>query len=132
MADRPYHEPFQDLSPEAGDMHRALATLIEELEAVDGYAQRIDATSDEAPAGGLAHNSDEEKEHACMTLEWIRRGDPELDGHLRRYLSSSGSIAEVEQGEGAPSAGAAVETNRTSAALGVGSLRETGAEEAAS
>ena len=66
------------LRPETIEMHRAIASLIEELEAVDWYAQRVDASRDEALRAVLAHNRDEEKEHACMTLEWIRRQDPRL------------------------------------------------------
>ena len=132
MADTSYHEPFQDLSPEVRDMHRALVTLIEELEAVDWYAQRIDATGDEALAAVLAHNRDEEKEHACMTLEWIRRRDPDFDGHLRRYLFSTDPIADVEQEERAPAPGAPPGPGAGLPVLGVGSLREKPAGEAAS
>ncbi len=78
-------------------MHRALRSLIEELEAVDWYAQRVDASDDEELAAVLAHNGDEEKEHACMVLEWIRRRDPKFDESLRRFLFQSGPIAALEE-----------------------------------
>lgn len=74
------HEPADTLPPELGDRHRAIVSLIEELEAVDGYDQRVAATSDPELAAILAHNRDEEKEHAAMTLEWLRRHDPALGG----------------------------------------------------
>ena len=70
------HEPEDRLTPDTIDRHRALASIQEELEAVDWYAQRVDATADAELAAVLAHNRDEEKEHAAMTLEWLRRRDP--------------------------------------------------------
>jgi len=94
------HESAEELSAETREMHRALASLIEELEAVDWYGQRIDATRDEELRRVLAHNRDEEKEHACMTLEWIRRRDPGLDELLRRFLFGSGPIASGSAGHG--------------------------------
>ncbi|MEZ4218814.1 MAG: encapsulin-associated ferritin-like protein [Myxococcota bacterium] len=86
------HEPRDELSTETVDLHRALVSLIEELEAVDWYAQRVDATRDDELASVLAHSRDEEKEHACMTLEWIRRRDPGFDRLLRRFLFRDGAI----------------------------------------
>ena len=83
------HEPEDRLSSETIDRHRAIASIQEELEAVDWYDQRVDATTDAALADVLAHNRDEEKEHAAMTLEWLRRHDPVLDKHLRTYLFTS-------------------------------------------
>jgi uncharacterized protein len=76
-----YHEP--NLSEHARDLHRALASTIEELEAIDWYQQRIDATNDEALAAILAHNRDEEIEHMAMGLEWLRRKMPVMDEMLR-------------------------------------------------
>ena len=92
------HEAAEKLSPETREMHRALRSLIEELEAVNWYAQRVDASGDAELQAILAHNRDEEKEHACMMLEWIRRRDPGFDGYLRRFLFRAGPIAEVEVG----------------------------------
>jgi hypothetical protein len=90
------HEPENLLSPEAIDRHRAIVSIQEELEAVDWYDQRVEATTDRELAEVLAHNRDEEKEHAAMTLEWLRRHDPVLDGHLRTYLFTGGSILAIE------------------------------------
>jgi ferritin-like protein len=90
------HEPEARLTADTIDRHRALVSIQEELEAVDWYAQRVDGTDDADLAGVLARNRDEEKEHAAMTLECIRRHDPVLDRHLRTYLFTSGSILEAE------------------------------------
>ena len=98
MESNQLHESTEDLSPEARDMHRALVSLMEELEAVDWYGQRVEACGDDELARVLAHNRDEEKEHACMTLEWIRRRDPKLDEYLRKFLFRSGSIAGADAG----------------------------------
>jgi ferritin-like protein len=90
------HEPEDSLTPEVIDRHRAIVSLMEELEATDWYDQRVQATTDESLAGILAHNRDEEKEHASMLLEWLRRRDPAFDRHLRTYLFTSGPILELE------------------------------------
>jgi ferritin-like protein len=96
MANEGYHAPVSELSDETRDMHRAIVSLMEELEAVDWYNQRIDACKDKALKAILAHNRDEEKEHAAMVLEWIRRKDPSFDKELKDYLYSEGSIVEAE------------------------------------
>lgn len=89
-------EPEDRLSPETADRHRAIASLQEEFEAIDRYDQRIDATKDAELASVLAHNRDEEKEHAAMLLEWLRRHDPVLEGNLRTYLFTSTPVTEIE------------------------------------
>ena len=70
------HESPEDLGPEVIDRHRAILSLMEELEAVDWYDQRVQAAQDPELRALLAHNRDEEKEHACMMIEWLRRRDP--------------------------------------------------------
>ena len=103
------HEDPSSLRPETIERHRAVASLMEELEAVDWYRQRAEATSDPDLAAILVHNRDEEKEHAAMALEWLRRHDPVLDQHLRRYLFTEESIvAEEEEAEAAPAASASL------------------------
>jgi ferritin-like protein len=82
-----YHEPYEQLSPKTKELHRACVSLIEEIEAMDGYQQRIDATRDHALKKILEQNRDEEKEHACMLLEWIRRNDEGLAKNMKIYLS---------------------------------------------
>jgi ferritin-like protein len=113
------HEPEGRLSPQTIDRHRALTSIQEELEAVDWYDQRVDATTDHELAAVLAHNRDEEKEHAAMTLEWLRRHDPVLDRALRAYLFTSEPVTEVEQEReaGGDTGG------EMGGGLGIGSLR---------
>lgn len=93
MAHEGFHEPLDQLSPKTLDMHRAIQSLMEELEAVDWYNQRVDACTDEELKKILIHNRDEEKEHAVMTLEWIRRQDPVMDEQLKKCLFKTGPIA---------------------------------------
>lgn len=88
-----YHEPVEELSDETRDMHRAIVSLMEELEAVDWYNQRAEACKDEDLKAILEHNRDEEKEHACMVLEWIRRADPKFSSELKEYLFTEEPIA---------------------------------------
>jgi ferritin-like protein len=115
------HEPAQKLKPETIDRHRAIVSLMEELEAIDWYDQRVEATGDEELRAILAHNRDEEKEHAVMTLEWLRRHDAALDTQLHAYLFADRPVLEVEEAldkgeageDGAPQDGS----------LGIGSLR---------
>jgi len=88
-----YHEPIEELSAETRDMHRAIVSLMEELEAVDWYNQRADACKDTELKAILEHNRDEEKEHASMLLEWIRRKDPRFSKELKDYLFTEKPIA---------------------------------------
>jgi ferritin-like protein len=92
MATEGYHEPIEELSDETRDMHRAITSLMEELEAVDWYNQRVDACKDPDLKAILEHNRDEEKEHAAMVLEWIRRRDTVLDKELKDYLFTDKKI----------------------------------------
>ena len=116
MASETLHEDASALAPETIDRHRAISSLMEELEAVDWYDQRVDAAGDDELREVLRHNRDEEKEHAAMTLEWLRRKDAKLDEHLRTYLFTDVPITEQE---------AAAENDEPSAAppgtgLGIG------------
>ena len=96
MANEGYHEPLDELSDETRDMHRAIVSLMEELEAVDWYNQRVDACKDDELRAILAHNRDEEKEHAAMVLEWIRRHDKRFAKELRDYLFTKKPIVGLE------------------------------------
>ncbi|NLY01284.1 MAG: ferritin [Rhodopirellula sp.] len=93
----PYHEPVSELSPATRDVHRALSSVIEELEAIDWYNQRADVTADESLKAVLIHNRDEEIEHAAMTLEWLRRRMPPLDEAMKTYLYTMKPITEIEE-----------------------------------
>ena len=97
MSSTSLHEPESKLSAHTIDMHRAIQSLMEELEAVDWYRQRADATKDEALKKIVLHNAREELEHACMVLEWLRRNDKEVDEQLRKYLFTEGEITEAEK-----------------------------------
>ncbi len=114
------HEDARALKPETIDRHRAIVSLGEELEAIDWYDQRVDATQDEALKQVIAHNRDEEKEHAAMTLEWLRRHDPQLDAALRTYLFVEGSIVGHEESATGGAGGAPAPDDGS---LGIGSLK---------
>jgi uncharacterized protein len=121
MSSESLHEAAEKLSPATIDRHRATVSLMEELEAVDWYDQRIDAATDETLKEILRHNRDEEKEHASMVLEWLRRHDPVLDKQLRTYLFKEGNIIAAEaaaEGTDAGQAGAS-----SDGSLGIGDLR---------
>lgn len=93
MSNEGYHEPIAELSREARDFHRAIISLMEELEAIDWYNQRVETCADKELKSVLAHNRDEEMEHAAMVLEWIRRKSPAFDKQLRDYLFTEKSLA---------------------------------------
>ena len=95
-----YHE--DNLPEEAKDYHRMIKSVMEELEAVDWYNQRAASTDDESLKAIVEHNRDEEIEHACMGLEWLRRNYPQWDEFMREFLftEDEGAITELEEGEG--------------------------------
>lgn len=93
MSNEGDHEPLGELSDETRDMHRAIVSLMEELEAVDWYNQRVDAYKDSELRAILANNRDKEKEHAATVLEWIRRHDSKFEHELRGYLFTDEPIA---------------------------------------
>lgn len=92
-----YHEPYEVLSAETREMHRAIVSLMEELEAIDWYQQRMDGCTDDELREILRHNKDEEIEHAMMTLEWLRRRSPEFDHEMRTYLFTDVPILRAEE-----------------------------------
>lgn len=95
-----YLEGMEKLTEKSRNLHRAVYSLIEELEAVDYYQQRADVTADPELRMILEHNRDEEKEHAAMLLEWIRRNDAGFEKEFRSYLFKEGrSVVELEKGE---------------------------------
>lgn len=119
-----YHEPEAELSASARNIHRALASLKEEVEAIDWYHQRWETCADHALRLILAHNRDEEMEHACMVLEWLRRNVPAWDAALRTYLFSTAEITEIEASTSGAGAGeSTTETHSAQGDLGIGALR---------
>jgi hypothetical protein len=124
MSSESLHESAEKLGPEVIDTHRAIVSVMEELEAVDWYNQRSKAATCPELRAILEHNRDEEKEHAAMVLEWLRRKDSKLAEHMKTYLFTEGSVTEIESeaesggGEGSSPAGA------SDGSLGIGSLRK--------
>jgi ferritin-like protein len=92
-----FHEPLEQLKPETPNLHRALISLIEELEAIDWYRQRADACSEDQLKAILEHNLNEEIEHAAMVLEWLRRHVPKMDEALKTYLFTTGDVTKREE-----------------------------------
>jgi ferritin-like protein len=119
------HEDAKALGPEIIDRHRAISSLMEELEAIDWYDQRIAASADDELKAVLAHNRDEEKEHAAMVLEWLRRHDAALDRNLRKYLFNEQPLTALIAAEKAqPPAPVAPDGH-----LGIGDLRRAANED---
>jgi uncharacterized protein len=129
MSSESLHESPEKLTPEVIDAHRAIASIMEELEAVDWYNQRAKAATDPQLKAVLEHNRDEEKEHAAMGIEWLRRHDAKFAEHLKTFLFTEGPITEIEaeavHGGGGSGGG---ESSPSSVAgdgsLGIGSLRQ--------
>jgi uncharacterized protein len=119
MASTTYHEPLDLLSEDTRNIHRAIVSLMEELEAIDWYQQRADACSDPQLKDVLVHNKNEEIEHATMVLEWIRRHNEHFDQMLRRYLFTEAPITGVEKDAEANGSGAS-----PAAALGIGTMKK--------
>jgi uncharacterized protein len=136
MASDTYHEPLEQVSEPTRDLHRAISSLMEELEAVDWYQQRAGATQDPELRAILEHNRDEETEHAMMVLEWIRRNNPVFEENIDTYIKKTGPIVGLEaaaegggKAEAKPTQGAKGSTStaprRKDGSLGVGSLKGT-------
>jgi ferritin-like protein len=130
MSSETLHESAEKIGAEAVDTHRAIVSLMEELEAVDWYNQRAKATSNPELRAILEHNRDEEKEHAAMALEWLRRTDPKFAQHLKTFLFSEGPITEIEaevvHGAGGGGEEGGAPTAAGDGSLGIGSLRRAG------
>lgn len=120
MGSESYHEPLELIPEETRNLHRAIVSLIEELEAVDWYGQRAGACSDPELKAVLLHHRNEEIEHAMMNLEWIRRNDPSFEEHMRTYLFQQGPITAIEEGTKGETAG---EAEGSDGSLGIGSLK---------
>ena len=135
MASDNYHEPLELLSDDTKNTHRAIVSLMEELEAIDWYQQRAEACTDPELSAVLTHNKNEEVEHAMMTLEWLRRKVPIFDENIQTYINSSGPILEVEESTTSGSSGKGGGASKkkgearsgksynSSESLGIGSLK---------
>jgi len=112
-----YTEPYEVLDEKSKEISRAITSLREELEAVDWYNQRVAASSDQSLREVMAHNRDEEIEHACMTIEWLRRNMAGWDEELKTYLFTEGSLLDAEEsGEDGSSA--------STGSLSIGSMKK--------
>ena len=123
MSSESYHEPVEVLSEETKNMHRAIVSLKEELDAVDWYQQRAEGCTDGELRAVLIHNKNEEIEHAMMVLEWIRRHSETFDANIKKYLNTSGPIMAIEAGGGSGAGGEAAPMGASSPSLGLGSLK---------
>jgi ferritin-like protein len=125
MSSESLHEDAAKIGPDAIDKHRAIASIMEELEAVDWYNQRAKATTNRELKAILEHNRDEEKEHAAMALEWLRRNDSKMAEHLKTFLFTDGPITGIEatmiHGDGGADSG---DGPSPDGSLGIGSLRK--------
>lgn len=106
MSSENLHVPREVLSQEARLLHYAIASLMEELEAVDWYRQRADDSEDTTLRDILLHNMREEMEHASMLIEWMRRHNADFAGHLKTYLFTDRPITQVEKAAEAADAAA--------------------------
>ena len=136
MSSETLHEDAEKLGADVIDNHRAIVSLMEELEAVDWYNQRAKATKNPELRAILEHNRDEEKEHAAMALEWIRRNDPKMHEHLKTYLFTEGSLTAVEAkakgeagGGGDEGGDGGADAPSKDGSLGIGSLRKSGGQD---
>ena len=120
-----YHEPVAELSPQDRDFVRALNSIKEELEAINWYHQRVVAASDPQIKAIMAHNRDEEIEHAVMGLEWLRRNMPVWDETMRTYLFTAGDITALEDAATGGEGGEATpgKAPASGGSLGIGSLK---------
>ena len=125
MSSESLHEDAAKIGSDAIDKHRAIASIMEELEAVDWYNQRAKATTNRELKAILEHNRDEEKEHAAMALEWLRRNDSKMAEHLKTFLFTDGPITGIEatmiHGDGGASSG---DVPSPDGSRGIGSLRK--------
>jgi ferritin-like protein len=120
-----FHEPREQLPAEVIEQHRAMASLIEELEATIWYQQRAAVSGDEELAAVLRHNRDEEIEHASMLLEWLRRNFPGFDEKMQIYLFKDAPLLELEE-EAEHKEQKAANSDRPGTpggALGIGSMK---------
>ena len=120
-----YHEPTAELDDATRDLHRALTSVKEEFEAADWYQQRLESCKDPELRRILAHNRDEEFEHASMLVEWLRRNRPEFAERLAKIAFTDRTLGVELDGAGPPNGegserGARGEAGR---GLGIGSLK---------
>lgn len=85
----------ENVDEKTKDLNRARQSLVEELQAMMWYDERVSATKDKTLAAVLAHNRDDEKEHATLLLEWIRRHDEAMAKELKEILFSNKDLSDL-------------------------------------
>jgi len=121
-----YHEPPDELSPEARTFARLCASLTEEAEAIGWYEQRL-AVEPDADARAIMRDAQgEEFKHFSMDLEFLLRRTPLWREIAQGILFQGGDI--VEHGEEAEEGAVEEAAERGaplvgSTSLGIGSLR---------
>jgi uncharacterized protein len=97
-----YHEPPEELSPEARTFARMIASLTEEAEAIGWYDQRIALEPDDEARAIMKNAQQEEFKHFAMDLEFLLRRTPKWRAAMEKVLFTDGDI--VEEGEEAEEA----------------------------
>src|SRR5438477_2969194 len=97
-----YHEPAEELSPEARTFARMIASLTEEAEAIGWYEQRLALEPDPQARAIMADAQAEEFKHFGMDLEFLLRQSPTWRETLQGILFQAGDI--VKAGEEAEEA----------------------------
>lgn len=120
------HESPDLVPPAVKDQKRALASLIEELEAVAWYQERASVTADATIRAVLEHNRDEEIEHACMLLEWLRRNFPGFEEQLQTYLFTTAPITEIEEADQGEEGSGEKASDPSQGSLNIGSMKKKG------
>lgn len=121
MALEYFHEPREQLPPAVLNLKRALASIIEELEAVSWYNERAAGETDAELIEILLHNRNEEIEHAMMLLEWVRRKYPEFAEEMKTYMFTKAPITELEDAQEASEQPQT--TNPANGSLNIGSMK---------
>lgn len=119
-----FYVPYSDLSKEARTLDFAIASTMEELEAINYYNQRADVATDESLKEIMIHNRNEEIEHVAMLIEWFRRNNSEFHEQLKMYLFTDLPITEVEEEATAGGEAPAGGKKGGTPSLGLGALRK--------
>lgn len=119
-----YHEPPEELSAETRTFARMATSLIEEVEAIGWYQQRISVEPDAQARAIMADAQKEEFKHFSMNLEFLLRRTPLWREIAQKTLFTEGDIVALG-GEAEEAAGDEEEPEAPEAGtLGIGSLRE--------
>ncbi len=117
-----YHEPPEELPAEVRTFARMNTSMLEEVEAIGWYEQRMALEPDADAKAIMADAQKEEFKHFSMDLEFLLRQKPLWREIAARTLFKEGDIVSnattAEEGTGEPA-----EAKDTSGSLGIGSLK---------